>query len=152
VGLIGVEEVLGSAVVAAVISLGTSIAVALVTRRTTLRAVRVTAAEARGEQARAALERAIQGWQIAAKEEAEMSARQGGAAQGRAALIALALIPGFEIEIPEFEQILALLGSASEDDLRQAAKLWPSVEGQLREVVAPRDLASGFWRKVLPGG
>jgi hypothetical protein len=150
--LIGGEEILGSAVVAAVISLGTSIAVALVARRTTLRAARVAAAEAREEEARAALERAIQGWQIAAKKEAELSARQEGAGQGRAALIALTVIPGFEIESPEFEQILALLGSASEDDLAQAAELWPSVEGQLREMVAPPELAPGFWRKILPGG
>jgi hypothetical protein len=80
-----------------------------------------------------------------------VSAKRARAKRG-AALIELSAIPGFEIESSEFDQVLALLGAATEDDLQQAAELWTTVEGQIRAVVTPLEVRPGSWRKLLPGG
>lgn len=144
-GLISLEEVLGSAVVAAVISFVTAIVVARTTSRATIKAARFTTAEGREKEARTALGRAIIGWQIAATEDAELRVRQESAGQARAALIELSSIPGFEIKTARFHEIVGLLASPTEADLRRAAALWAAVEAEIRNVVDPREDTATVW-------
>lgn len=145
-GLVSFEEILRSAaIVAAVISGLFALAAARSAKRATLTAARFAADEAREKEARAALGRAIVGWQIAAKEDAEWRVRQESAGQARAALIELSIIPAVTIRTPEFDQIVELLTARSEADLAQADELWPKVEAEMRKALGPSQEAPRLW-------
>ena len=147
-GAISLEEVLGSAGVAVVVSGVVSLLVARSTAKATVEAAQVTAREERAKaadeerrQCRAALVRAVEGWHIAALEDADWSVRQENAGKARGGLIEVATILGRRVRTPEFEQLIESLAARNEDDLRRAADFWPPVQQAIVTVLSRLDSA-----------
>lgn len=146
-GLISIETVLGSAVVAALISGVVSLRVARSTAEATVKAARVAAREGRARAAdeerrlgRDALVRAVEGWHMAALEDADWSVRQESAGKARAALIETATILGSEVRTEDLDRMLKLLEARNEEDLRAAADIWPAVQQTIMAAIPRLDV------------
>lgn len=75
-----------------------------------------------------ALVRAVEGWHIAALEDADWAVRQENAGKARGGLIEVSTILGERVRTTEFEELLELLAARNEDDLARATTLWPRVQ------------------------
>lgn len=122
--------------------------VARSTAKATVEAAKVTAREERAKaadeerrQCRAALVRAVEGWHVAALQDADWSVRQENAGKARGALIEVATILGTRVRTPEFEQLIAFLAARNEDDLRQAVQYWPPVQHAIVTALPRLDVA-----------
>ena len=121
-----------------------SLLVARSTARATIEAAQVAANEERAKaldderkQARAALVRADEGFHIASLRDAASTVRQESAGKARGGLLEASMILGPGIRSPEFEALVQLLGSGSDEDLERASELWPVVQQSIIEELGP---------------
>lgn len=146
-GDLSVEVLLGSAVVAALISGLVSVFVARKTAQATVDAAQVAAREGRARAAdeerrlgRDALVRAVEGWHMAALEDADWPVRQESAGKARAALIEIATILGDDVRTQDFDRMLQLLEAKDEEDLTIAAGVWPAVQQTIMTTIPRLDV------------
>ena len=100
-------------------------------------AERAKAADEDKRQARAALMRALEGWDIAILDDADWRVRQENAGRARRGLIELVAIFGVRVKTPDFDELLERLSARDESDLQRARELWPTVQQAILRVLEP---------------